>query len=108
MNRWNIPQWLEKEVSERDTHCIYCGVEFSSNTVSRKSKASWEHIVNDARIIIRQNIALCCISCNASKGTKSLADWLNSSYCEKKGITESSIAQIAKEALVSPPTHENA
>ncbi len=29
MNRWNIPDWLEHEIIERDRCCIYCGVEFS-------------------------------------------------------------------------------
>lgn len=29
-----------------------------------------EHIINDAKIIIRENIALCCCGCNASKGQK--------------------------------------
>ncbi len=53
MNRWNIPDWLEKEVIERDTHCVYCGVEFNS-TGPRKSKASWEHIINDEKIINRE------------------------------------------------------
>ena len=42
MNRWNIPDEMEKE------------------------------------IIIRDNIARCCSSCNSSKGTKKLSDWINS------------------------------
>jgi len=25
MNPWGIPDWLEKEVKERDKTCIYCG-----------------------------------------------------------------------------------
>lgn len=27
-NRWNIPDWLEKEVRERDKVCVYCQAEF--------------------------------------------------------------------------------
>src|SRR5690554_6443371 len=42
-NKWNIPDWLEKEIRSRDTACVYCGNEFTSVAVSRKSVASWEH-----------------------------------------------------------------
>ncbi len=104
MNRWNIPDWLEREVIERDTHCVYCGVEFVPSNETRKSKTSWEHIVNDARIITRANIARCCMSCNASKGAKLLSDWLNSSYCKKRNITKDNVAPVVKVALDSPPT----
>ena len=103
MNRWNIPAWLEREVVERDRCCVYCGVEFLATNEARKTKPSWEHIVNDARIVNRENIARCCVSCNASKGAKNLADWLNSKYCRKRGITEYSVAQVVKLYLDNPP-----
>jgi hypothetical protein len=66
--------------------------------------ATWEHIVNDARIITRQNIALCCFSCNSSKGTKKLALWLDSDYCKKRGINRDTVADVVKEALIVEPT----
>jgi 5-methylcytosine-specific restriction endonuclease McrA len=75
-NKWNIPDCLEREVRERDKVCVYCGVEFTPAHVARKSAASWEHIINDAKTITRKNIALCCCSCNASKGQKKLSMWL--------------------------------
>ena len=65
MNNWKIPIDLENEIKKRDTICVYCGVEFSKS--SKKTIASWEHIKNDETIITRENIALCCFSCNASK-----------------------------------------
>jgi biotin synthase-like enzyme len=86
MNNWNIPDWLENEVKDRDRNCVYCHIEFESSNKNRKAKATWEHIINDARIISRENIARCCVSCNASKGTKKLFDWLDSDYCKNRGI----------------------
>jgi len=65
---------------------------------------TWEHIVNDARIINRKNIARCCFSCNASKGTKKLSDWLKSDYCKKRGITRDTVAEVVKKALASHPS----
>lgn len=100
MNNWNIPDWLEREVKDRDTNCVYCRIEFGSSKEARKSIATWEHIVNDARIINRDNIARCCFSCNSSKGTKNLSDWLESNYCKKRGITKDTVAEVARWALV--------
>lgn len=99
MNRWNIPDWLEREVIERDRWCVYCGVELVTANPTRRYRASWEHIINDARILTRENIARCCISCNASKGTKELADWLESKYCTTRGITTESVAEVVRAAL---------
>ena len=100
-NNWNIPAWLEKEVRERDKACVYCGVEFTVAKVSRKSAASWEHIINDAKIITRQNIALCCCGCNASKGQNKLSEWLQSKYCKDRSITSNSVAPIIKQAIIN-------
>ncbi len=102
-NRWNIPAWLEKKVKERDKCCVYCNVDFSIEHVSKKTQPTWEHIVNDARIITPENIALCCSSCNASKGTKDLNDWLNSNYCKRNGITKETVAAVVTKALINPP-----
>jgi hypothetical protein len=98
-NNWNIPVWLEKEVRERDKTCVYCGVEFTLVKLSKKTAASWEHIINDSKIITRENIVLCCCGCNSSKGQKQLSVWLESDYCKKRGITPDSVAPIIKKAI---------
>lgn len=102
-NRWGIPKEVEDHVRERDSACVYCKVEFRNEESSRKNKPSWEHIVNDIRINAIENIALCCMSCNASKGAKLLEDWLQSDYCTRKRITSKSVAQVVKNALSNPP-----
>jgi hypothetical protein len=104
MNRWNIPDWLEQEVKHRDTHCVYCRVELGSSRNGSTPVATWEHIVNDARIVTRENIARCCVACNSSKGTKKLSDWLVSDYCRKRGITRDTVADVVKRALIVQPT----
>ena len=102
MNNWGIPDWLEKEVRERDKTCVYCGIkmiEKMPQNGSRRNVATWEHIINDASIVSRANIARCCVACNASKGTKALADWMQSSYCKKRGINKDTVAEVVKRAL---------
>jgi hypothetical protein len=104
MNKWNIPDWLEREVKDRDRHCVYCRVELGSSKETRKSMATWEHIVNDARIVNRENIARCCSACNSSKGTKMLSNWLDSDYCRMRGITRDTVAEVVKRALAAQPS----
>lgn len=100
-NKWGIPINVEEHVLKRDKSCVYCGVKFSNE--NRKTKQSWEHIVNDLRINNIDNIALCCISCNASKGAKLLKNWLESNYCINKRITAETVATIIKKAIKNPP-----
>ena len=102
-NRWGIPKDVEIFVRERDSCCVYCGIEFSISKGDRKSSPSWEHIINDIRINGVDNISLCCMSCNASKGAKLLEDWFQSEYCKHKKITRDSVAKVVKEAILYPP-----
>jgi hypothetical protein len=102
MNSWGIPAWLEDDVKNRDKACVYCGVEMAEKMSlggNRKIVATWEHIINDARIVTRENIARCCVSCNSSKGNRKLSVWLESSYCKTRGISSDSVAEIIKIAL---------
>jgi hypothetical protein len=101
VNRWNIPPQLEVEVLARDICCVYCGVDFRLYlpALGRGACPSWEHIINDARIVTIRNIVRCCISCNASKGAKDIRVWLESSYCKRKGISRDSVAQVVKDVL---------
>ena len=87
---------------ERDRACIYCGILMRDTPAadgSRRSVGTWEHIINDASIVTRENIARCCASCNSSKGTKSLTAWLDSNYCKCRGITRATVALVVRKAL---------
>jgi hypothetical protein len=102
MNRWGIPKWLEEEVKARDKTCVYCGVKLLDvipRGGSRKAMATWEHIINDASIVNRKNIARCCAACNSSKGTKALSNWINSDYCKRMGIKKDTVSKIIRNAL---------
>lgn len=100
-NRWAIPKDIECQIRRRDLNCIYCRTEFSGKLGSPRSHPSWEHIINDASIITFENIALCCRGCNASKGQKTLAEWLESGYCSTHKITYATMAPVARRAYDS-------
>ena len=104
MNIWGIPDWLEREVRERDKACVYCGIQMIEKMPPRgprKNVATWEHIVNDARIVTRENIARCCAACNSSKGVKNLSDWIQSSYCKKRGINKNTVSEMVRQAFAT-------
>lgn len=82
--QWKIPLETAMIVIDRDKKCIYCGCDFDSSI--RAKKASWEHIINDIRLNQPDNIALCCLGCNASKGAKLLEDWIKSEKAIARGV----------------------
>jgi 5-methylcytosine-specific restriction endonuclease McrA len=101
-NKWNIPDWIEKKVMERDKYCVYCNVEmkeYSHTKGTPRDKATFEHIDNYGSSSDENNIAMCCTSCNSSRGAKKLLDWFESPYCKKKNITKETVASPIKRYL---------
>lgn len=95
-NRWGIPKAVEEAVMARDLACVYCGVSFG---VERRTRRSWEHIINDVRLSGVDNIALCCVGCNASKGAKPLGQWLASPNAQRRGVSSHTLSPVVKAAL---------
>ena len=100
-NRWGIPKDVEELVKQRDISCVYCGISFINSQPTQKTMPTWEHIINNIKINGTDNIALCCRSCNASKGAKLLVVWLSTKYCQTKGITKDNVATVVKNQLGS-------
>lgn len=98
-NKWGIPKCVEDIVMARDRTCVYCGIQFG---VERKTAWSWEHIINDVKIATVDNIALCCVGCNASKGAKVLSDWIDSPNAKRRGVSLQSLAPVVRNALSKP------
>jgi len=71
----------------------------SQPSLTAKSSASWERIINHAKVITSSDIALCCRGCNASKGEKTVSVWLVTKYCQALGIAAQTVAPIIKNAI---------
>lgn len=101
MNRWGIPDWLEKKIRDRDKLCVYCHIELKEYLDIKgtpKDKATFEHLT-DEDLPLEDNVVMCCGSCNSSRGAKELPDWLESLYCKKKKISRETINPIVWELL---------
>jgi PleD family two-component response regulator len=56
MNPWRTPDWLEREVRERDHACVYCGIAMVERMPSRGPRgaaATWEHIMDTVAEIVK-------------------------------------------------------
>ena len=48
-NRWGIPKVVEDIVIASDKRCVYCQSEFDKTRENRKTRSTWEHIINDIK-----------------------------------------------------------
>ena len=102
--RWNIPPEMAKRVIARDRACVYCGcamIRIAKPGQSRRLVATWEHIDNDVGNVCDENICLCCMSCNSSKGARSLSEWFARDYCRKKNINAQTVADVVRRYLAA-------
>jgi hypothetical protein len=97
VNKYGIPPKLEEKIRKRDKFCVFCHVELKGDG---KQKSTIEHFDNDGALDEEWNLAMCCNSCNASKGTKKLLGWLNSDYCKEKNITKENVAEVTKKYIL--------
>lgn len=108
---FGIPGDIEAEIRARDALCVYCRAEMKEHSGAKGTppdKATLEHLSFDGPFywkggLKREDIVMCCGRCNASRGKKRLADWFRSSYCIKRGIGGSTVAEPVKDFLRRHP-----
>jgi hypothetical protein len=105
-NRFGIPADVEQRIRARDTRCVYCAKEFSAET--RRDMPTIEHLNENPPFhwkqgLTEEGLAICCWSCNSSRGKRSLRDWFQSSYCRERGISidADTLAEAVKRFLSS-------
>ena len=89
-NRFGIPAEVEQRIRARDTRCVYCEKEFSRD--SQGNMPTIEHLDENPPFYWQEGLredglAICCGSCNSSRGNKSLREWFQTPYCRERGIT---------------------
>src|SRR5262245_40086870 len=105
-NRFGIPAEVEQRIRARDTRCVYCGKNYSQS--SHKDIATIEHLNERPPFhwkegLNEDGLAICCRSCNSSRGNKKLRDWFRTSYCVERvtPINEASVAEAVRRYLQS-------
>jgi hypothetical protein len=98
--KYAIPERIVRNVARRDKSCVYCKLRFRIGARSRSNLASWEHMDDDSVKHPKVwNIALCCGSCNASRGPKAFDEWFQSAYCRMKKISRQTVAPVIRRYL---------
>lgn len=103
-NAYGIPKNDEEEIRARDTVCVYCRKVMGGKigTVDAyKDRATIEHLHNDGPFNEKANAAICCGSCNSSRGAKDLSIWFKTAYCVERKINEETVAEPVKDYLRS-------
>jgi len=105
-SRFGIPAEVERRIRARDTRCVYCGKGFSRD--SRKHMPTIEHLNEEPPFtwqegLKEEGLAICCGSCNSSRGNKSLRDWFRTAYCTERvvPISGTTVAEPVKRYLRS-------
>jgi len=107
--KFNIKQEQLDKIFERDKLCVYCSKEmiFPFDKYNRKDSATIEHLnhiqnwdsvnyFNDKNMPVYPIIAICCSSCNSSRGTKLLREWFESDYCIINNININTVSKVVK------------
>ena len=53
-----------------------------------------------------KTIAICCSSCNSSRGNKLITEWFESSFCKEKGINAQTVGQPVLAYIKEYENHE--
>ena len=101
-NSYGIPTTVEQRLRARDTCCVYCGKPYAPTPCT--DRPTIEHLDERPPFRWQQGLteagfAICCWSCNASRGKRSLLDWFGTSYCVARGITPATVAEPVRRYL---------
>jgi hypothetical protein len=114
VNRFGIPQEVERRLRQKFKDCAHCRQPMKEHTHEKgcpSDKATIEHLNRKGPFYWREglkeeDLVLCCGSCNSSRGTKRLVDWFQSPYCVQKGITAGTVADEVQRYLLTPSALE--
>jgi len=70
-----------------------------NNSTWRGDWATIEHLNNLPPWDNANTVAICCGSCNSSRGAKKIAHWFKTRYCIDKNINEKTVAKPVQEYL---------
>jgi len=93
-NPYGLPEAEVERVRVRDTTCVYCHKEMTKpkRGTSSCDWATIEHLNHLPPWDNPNTIAICCGSCNSSRGKRTVLEWFESAYCKERGINPSTVA----------------
>jgi hypothetical protein len=87
-NKYGLPEEDLEKIRKRDKDCVYCH-KIMTKAGSGGFRGDWatiEHLNHLPPWDNPSTVAICCGSCNSSRGAKTLPNWFKTSYCIEKNI----------------------
>ncbi len=99
MNKYGLVEDELNKIRERDRSCVYCHKKMNkpSDCVCQQDWATIEHLNHLPPWDNISTVAICCGSCNSSRGKRRILDWFKSPYCQERGICLESVARSVRE-----------
>ena len=105
-NSFGIPEHVLSELRSRDKDCVYCRKTLIYPYVAKGSTncATIEHLNCDGPFLWSNglqadDLAMCCGSCNSSRGIRTLTDWFRTPDCIEKNINANTVAAPVRSFL---------
>ena len=107
-NSFGIPPEIEDAIRARDKRCVYCRKRMTAYPHIRgaptANAATIEHLAGLPLYPLRYeqtgfdtgSIAICCGSCNSSRGGFPITDWFETAYCLERGINAHTVAPVVQ------------
>lgn len=109
-NNYGIPAAVEQKIRTRDKTCEYCRKKMLKG--HPKKGPTIEHLNNVIHLVPTdcakdcntiQTLAICCNSCNTSRGNKHYWIWFDKEYCIKNDINKRTVANVVKQYIKKYP-----
>ena len=105
-NKFGIPAEVEKRLRARDKKCVYCKKSMTYPCTGDKQRdwATIEHFREEGPFywdlkLKEKDLAICCGSCNSSRGVKKHRSWFKTAFCVERKINEKTVALPVKKYL---------
>jgi hypothetical protein len=111
ITKYGIPQNQLDVIVARDKDCVYCHkIMILHDIANRSDSATIEHLnhredwdsvqdFNSKNMPVYPIIAICCWSCNSSRGRKPLLEWFQSNYCKKWNISQTTVSKVVRDYI---------
>jgi hypothetical protein len=98
VNQYGLPEQELEKIRARDKTCVYCHKVMVKTSVKnqRRDWATIEHLNHLPPWNNPKTVAICCGSCNSSRGQKTLEGWFESKYCMERNINVNTVANPVK------------
>jgi hypothetical protein len=98
---YGLPEEALRSIRARDTTCVYCHKAMTNHRIRGKygDCATIEHLNRFPPWNNPATVAICCGSCNSSRGDKKLLDWFETTYCRERNISVETVAEPVREYI---------